>query len=641
MRRRFAWPYLYARPPGALLTEIRHVGSVVAPGMSWIARTRHHIRAALRALPLECAATAVAVVSLWVLVARRGTIIEPEPLAQVGLSARCFFAAIVAVPLLYSVTILRRAGRVSPRASYAMAAVAVAVAFGLGGTGLEHEAAFAWRFGLGLLAAVMVPFLAAAAAAPRGERTVGFADFVRRFSEETTSSGLLLGAALIATGVLVASLEGLFGMHRLFGMKLEDAWLDGVGLIAGMIALGYLHRLLPGEAQGRVPELWRRLIARVAAPFLVAMLGILVAYEAWVIVRGELPVNMVSPLIVAAGAIGFASTLVIESLVASRRERTLSPADPHPWTGAGPVRLSRAFAAVLLALLPLAMWALWVRIDQHGLTPMRVSRLYALGCLGLLALWGTARWIRRRGPLTWQIPALTAIAALLGAVGPLSAVNLSLDSQADRLSAALDRAGVSPREVRREPPGALREIDSEAFEEIGDRIEALAELGGAEALSRELGGDVQSCALPSVRHRCATLLGLTAPDRTREVGVVRSAYIVPGQVQQLGVTRAVELTLGDRTVSPVRLDAMSLTLRDNRLVADMGGGVTATADLSGSVQTWFDSQQLGTIPPLRDAAGCDHGHIFATRAEVERTADRPRLVFLHGIWLVPERPSCP
>ncbi len=521
-----------------------------------------------------------------------------------------------------------------------MAGAAAAAAFGIGGCGLDHESAFAWRFGLGLLAAVMIPFLAAAAAAPPGERTVGFADFVRRFSEETTSSGLLLGAAMVATGVLVVSIEGLFGVHRLFGLKLEDAWLDGIGLIAGMLALGYLHRLLPGQAQGRVPELWRRLIARVAAPFLVAMLGILVAYEAWVIARGELPVNMVSPLIVAAGAIGFASTLVIESLVASRRERTLSPADPHPWTGAGPVRLSRAFAAILLALLPLAMWALWVRIDQHGLTPMRVSRMYALGCLGLLALWGTARWIRRRGPLTWQVPALTAIVALIAAVGPLSAVNLSLGSQTDRLTAALDRAGVTPREVRSEPPAEPRMIDGATFDDIGDRIEALAELGGAEALGRVLGGDVQACTPRSGRHRCVVLLGLAAPDRFIGVPDTRAAYPVPGQAQRVAGFRAVELMLGGNSATTMQLDDLSLTLRDNRLVADMGGGVTATADLSAGLQRWFDTQVLDSIPPLRDAAGCDRGHIIATRAEVERTTDGPRLTVLQGIWLVPDRPRC-
>jgi hypothetical protein len=608
--------------------------------MSWIARTRHHIRAAFRALPLESAATCVAVVSLWVMVARRGTIIDAEPLAQVGLAARCFFAAVVAVPLLFAVTILRRAGRVSPRASYAMAGAAAVAAFAVGGCGLDHEAAFAWRFGLGLLAALMIPFLAAAAAAPRGERTVGFADFVRRFSEETTSSGLLLGAAMVATVVLLVSIEELFGVRGIAGMKLEDLWLDGVGLITGMLALGYLHRLLPGEAQGRVPELWRRLIARVAAPFLVAMLGILVAYEAWVIMRGELPVNMVSPLIVAAGAIGFASTLVIESLVASRRERTLSPADPHPWTGAGPVRLSRAFAAVLLALLPLAMWALWVRIDQHGLTPMRVGRMYALGCLGLLALWGTARWIRRRGPLTWQVPALTAIAALVAAVGPLSAVELSLGSQADRLERALDGAGVTSRVVVAEPPASPRTIDSAAFDEIGQRVEALAELGGADALSRVLGGDLQPCTLRSTRHRCAVHLGVTAPDRWVEADA-RTVTADPGQVQHVAGFRAMEFMLGEIIATPVQPAGLSLTLSDDRLVADLGGGVTATADLSPELQGWFDTTRLGTIPPLRDAAGCDRGHIVATRAEVRRTAGEPRLVLFGGILLVPDRPRCP
>ena len=617
------------------------MGSIVAARMSWITRTSHHVRAAFRALPLECVATVFAVVSLWVMVARLGTVVEPEPLAQVGLAARCFFSAVVAVPLLFSVTVLRRAGRISPQLAQVLAAVAAAAAFGLGGCGLEHESAFAWRFGLGLLAAVMVPFLAAAAAAPRGERTIGFADFVRRFSEETTSSGLLLGAAMVATLVLLVSIEELFGLRRPFGLRLDELWMDVVGAIAGMLTLGYLHRLLPGEAQGRVPELWRRLIARVAAPFLVAMLGILVVYEAWVIGRGALPVNLVSPLIVAAGAIGFASTLVIESLVAVRRERTLSPADPHPWTGAGPVRLSRAFAAILLALLPLAMCALWVRIDQHGLTPMRVGRMYALGCLGVLAVWGTVRWVRRRGPLTWEVPALTAIVALVAAVGPLSAVELSVGSQAERLERALDRAGVTSRAVVAQPPASPRIIDSAAFDEVGERVEVLAELGGADALSRVLGGDLEACTLRSTRHLCAVHLGVAAPDRSADVADIRVARIMPGRTQQVAGFRALEFVVGDRVAVPTLVDSMSLSLGDDRIVLDLGGGGTATADLSPGLAAWFDTENLGSIPPLRDAAGCDRGHIVATRAEVERTASGPHLVLLGGILLVPDRPRCP
>jgi len=597
--------------------------------MSWIDRARHHLRAAFRALPLECLATGAAVLSLWALVASDGS----------HAAARCFFSAVLAVPLLFAVTLLRRAGRVSARTGAALSIASVLGAVAMGARGLDLEAAFAWRFGLALLAAVMIPFLAAAAAAPREERMVGFADFVRRFTEETTASGLLLAAALIAIGVLVFSLEKLFHMQRILGMRLENAGVDAAGAIAGLFALGYLHRLLPGGAPGRVPELWRRLIARVAAPFLVAMLGILVAYEAWVVASGQVPVNVVSPLIIAAGALGFASTLVIESLVAVREQRALSPADPHPWTAARPVRLSRGFAAVLLALLPLAMWALWVRIDQHGLTPMRAARMDALACLGVLALWGTARWLRRRGPLTWQVPALAAFAALAGAVGPLSVVDLSIRSQTDRLEAALDRAGVTARVVLAAPPASPRPLGWDDFHDLEERIGELAELGGRPALARVLSGDLEPCASRWSGDRCLAHLGLTRAEGPGSS--FRMAMADPGLASEIDGVRMREVVLDSGAPAPATMGALSLSLRGRQLVCDLGGGHSATADLSPSIDGWFDSGTLGPLPPLVDDAGCVRGRVLGRQAQVERTPGGSQLVRLEGVWVVPRAPVCP
>lgn len=64
-----------------------------------------------------------------------------------------------------------------------------------------------------------------------------------------------------------------------------------------------------------MPELWRRLATTIGAPFVSVMLVILVVYEIVAFVRGELPRNMLSPLILAAGFVGFVSTLIISSVL--------------------------------------------------------------------------------------------------------------------------------------------------------------------------------------------------------------------------------------------------------------------------------------------------------------------------------------
>src|SRR5262249_29599403 len=144
-----------------------------------------------------------------------------------------------------------------------------------------------------------------------------------------------------------------------------------------------LHRLLDDDAAtpGRMPELWRRLATTIGAPFVSVMLAILVVYEVVVLVRGELPRNMLSPLILAAGFVGFLSTLIISSVIGESTGAVLQPADPHRWARQRSIRLARAFPIVLIVLLPMAGWALWVRVEQYGFTPFRAVRAMGLLCL--------------------------------------------------------------------------------------------------------------------------------------------------------------------------------------------------------------------------------------------------------------------
>ncbi len=589
--------------------------------MRWALRLRHHLRAALISLPLEAIAVAVAVVSFW------GTVTAPSG----DLAQRCFFSSVLAAPLFFSVTLARRAGRLSGWPAHALSILATLSAIAIGATPSATEEAFAWRFGLALLAAVMIPFAAVAGSSPRGDRLTRFADFVRRFSEETTSSGLLWAAATAATAVLFISVEELFELP-----SMERPAVHSLAAVTGLCVLAYLHRLLPGNSSGRVPELWRRLIARVAAPFLVAMLAILSIYEVWVLARGALPVNMISPLIIAAGALGFASTLVIESLVAVREQRTLTPAEPHPWATAGSVRLARAFTAVLLALLPLAGWALWVRIEQHGLTPSRGARMYALTCLGVLALWGAIRWLRRRRPLSWEVPVCTAITALVAAVGPLSVVSLSLRSQTDRLERALAGAGVASRVVETTPPPRPIQISGDAYAEISSRVDMLVELGGPAALGPMLTGDLAQCEEAWSSYRCLTHLGIASPGALHAARDIVHLTRVDGE--SAAGFHLVDIDLGSSVTHPV-LGRLRLTDQGDRLILERDGSEWASADVP--LDRWVATGAIGAVPALRAPGGCILAHATARSAVLERTPDGPRFDRLFLLLLVPIEPTCP
>ncbi|HRC57070.1 MAG TPA: hypothetical protein PKU97_14150, partial [Kofleriaceae bacterium] len=130
------------------------------------------LRGALRRLPVETVAVAVAAIAaISALHAASLSIWQPRLIA----------AALLTVPLAFAVR--ERAGR---RATAAGAAVAALVTAGLIVALPDLEAlrrpSFAWGYGLLALAALLVPFVAAAGR---------FATFVRRFFEELTTWSLL------------------------------------------------------------------------------------------------------------------------------------------------------------------------------------------------------------------------------------------------------------------------------------------------------------------------------------------------------------------------------------------------------------------------------------------------------------------
>src|SRR5262249_47167346 len=136
------------------------------------------------------------------------------------------------------------------------------------------------------------------------------------------------------------------------------------------------------------------------------------------------------------------------------------------------VRVARAFPLVLLALLPLAVWALLVRVDQHGLTPFRVVRMHGLLCLAVLSVAGIARWARGRS-LSWEVPAAVLVFSLAAAFGPTGAVDLSIASQSRLLERRLRAAGVAPV-VAAGPSRTVVQLDPSMYRELEDNIAALA-----------------------------------------------------------------------------------------------------------------------------------------------------------------------
>jgi Domain of unknown function (DUF4153) len=519
---------------------------------------------------------------------------------------RVALAAVLLAPLAVAAHRLARRtqlvlGVVAASALLAAVAAAVPDAEAIG------RPSFGWPYGLALLAAALVPFIAAA---PR------FTPFVRRFCEQTTVWLVLGGCALAAYGVVV------FSLRQLFDLRIETIAYDGALALVSVIVLLYLDRLVhAGDDSGRIPEIWRRLATVIGAPFVSVMLVVLVSYEVFVLCSGDLPRNVLSPLILAAGFVGFLTSLILASMTDERvGTAALTQADPHIFARHRSARLARAFPLVLLALLPLAGWALLARVEQHGLTPFRVVRLYGLACLAVLSIIGIARWLRGRA-LGWEVPATMLAFALLAAFGPLSAVSLSLDSQSRLVARGLRAAGASPF-VRAES-GVTTIIDEASYRELSDGIEELARIDGERGLRRVLSGDVAACSERWKIAGCLGQLGLE-PDRLSAPRTTVLESHVP-VVTSSGLVAVFDLYAGAQHGD--------LELRDNRVVAYHEGRALGSASLLGLVPDAGDALSRSAVPVVADD-GSVLGELAIQRLDVVRRGSAPfEIPHIVGVWL--------
>jgi hypothetical protein len=539
-----------------------------------LSRWNGFLRGAWRTLPVETLAVAMAATGAI------GLVHDPRVWCL-----RLFLTGVLVTPLAFAAHQLGRRAQLLA-GGLAAAGVFAAVTAGLPTVDALNAPTFSWPFRLGLLAALLVPFIAA-------RRT--FTRFVRRFFEQTTTWGLLWAGAMAALGVVFLALHELFRLHvdRLGGDAL-------IVLTAGFI-LVYLHRLLDDDpaTPGRMPELWRRLATTIGAPFVSVMLAILLVYEVVVLVRGELPRNMLSPLIMAAGFVGFLSTLIISSVLGEDVGTAgLQPAEPHRWARRRSIRLARAFPIVLIVLLPMAGWALWIRVEQYGVTPFRAVRAMGLLCLATLSVLGAVRWLRGRAPLGWEVPGAIFVFALAAAFGPTSAVRLSIASQTQLLGRWLDEAGAG--RVIDDAAGARRiEVDPVRHGELRDAIEVLAQLGGEPAIRGVLSGAVAPCTERWRSSDCLKRLGVYARGDLDPPSDSRTSTVTLGATGRFatgpGQLAFVDLYRRAGALAPQPGDgqlADGLVLLADGVAVYAGGTQTARVSLTDLMAAWQGSQVL-------------------------------------------------
>lgn len=228
-------------------------------------------------------------------------------------------------------------------------------------------------------------------------------------------AGMLWGGGL---AISLVSIEYLFEIDfpsELYG----DLWCFALLILTPLYALTYLSELEESD-QIEIATHLKFLVQRALVPLVIVYTLILYAYFGKIALAQSLPRGQLAYLVTGFGSVGVMTWFLGWRI----REE-----------GGTFLRLFYRFFFPVL-LLPVAMQALalYLRVDQYGLTEARyyvgVSALW-LGLVALLySLW--------KPPLKTMFLSL-ALMLVIASVGPLSALSLSANSQVNRLEVLLNK----------------------------------------------------------------------------------------------------------------------------------------------------------------------------------------------------------
>jgi hypothetical protein len=219
------------------------------------------------------------------------------------------------------------------------------------------------------------------------------------------------GAAIFAAKQLFGPFEE--GVGRWLVANARDDLLPVIFLtIAPIYFLALVPRVETADMAGGANDFLRRAVDALAtwvlSPFVLVYAALLWVYAGKIALAGALPDGEVGNMVRAFGFVGFATMLAI-----------------YPQRDAGPwhVRLLwRAWPFLIIAPLVLLALALFVRIDDYGLTPDR----YVAALLGVLGAASGIAALVWRARIVTLAPIVAAIALLAASIGPWGAVETSV-----------------------------------------------------------------------------------------------------------------------------------------------------------------------------------------------------------------------
>lgn len=366
--------------------------------------------------------------------------IEPDVLAHFMITAFLLLCATFATSALHALKVF------DGRTRWALTGVFGAAIVGYGTLWFDVELATeAWRFGFLAVAAVMgvalVPVTARLGDTTASER---FWRFNTRLLFRVAVAGVYAGLLYGGVSLGVVAVGELFGLHvagEIYGHLFS---VIGIGL-GTILAVGCLGRVAQIDRPYTDAEMiwFGRLGTFLFVPLLLFYLGIMYLYLGKVMITGDIPSNILSPLALGAGILGYAGVFALQPFLERGDHRPLA-------------FVLKGFPVAFIPLVPMGIWAVTERIGQYGWTEFRYARIAALVCLGVFSLVGTYRWIRKKDFSLTYGPAIVGIIAFAGAVGPWGASYVSHASQKARMVEALEEHDLVENDGTLAPPSEIR-----------------------------------------------------------------------------------------------------------------------------------------------------------------------------------------
>ncbi len=471
--------------------------------------------------------------------------------------------------------------------------------------GFEFEAE-GWRAWM-IIAATVLLMIAAPAWVKPSDPSLRMRRVNARILLRTIGVGLY-GLALFA-GLSLA----LVAIEKLFELNLDGeiyghvfGWIMLV-LVPWVIVGGLDDFIRPLDEVSSIERVGYRMTAFLVPPLIMLYYLILFLYAVRIVITSELPKNLVSPMVIAAGLLTALAAIVFDPQPAERNT--------------GP-RVLRAAPLLFVPLVPLGLWALFVRIDDYGWTEFRLLRVMVLVLLLVLAVLATVQLVRRRAFSIRVIPLVLGLAFGLAAVGPWSVLSIARRDQQSRLLAALEAAQIDPAQ-----PAAASGDGRVVARELYDRINNIGFY-----LQQHFGPDALPVAGVPGSERYYSLadhLGLRAAASDTLPSVVFGS-LPPDQPVRLE---------GGPTVYRVTIERPRAHPRDSALTISLGAGLRANLDtLLAEAQPGGPRRPGQRLPvralPAFDANGAQRGDLVILEAGIRQDRDSIRIDRLDAVLIV-------